>query len=111
MISINIKNIQKTQRNIEKQINELDDSVQRELQQVTIESERNANRRVPVDTGTLRDSITIDLNENSIVADVDYAILVERGTILQAPQPFLRPASVEAFEDGVRRLRDGTRRR
>lgn len=91
-------------------LSELEKRSKDELDQMTIEAERNANRLVPVDTGQLRDSITIDLRENSIVAEEDYAVFVEFGTINQSPQPFLGPAARQAFKDGIRRLKDGSRR-
>lgn len=75
------------------------------LEQATIEAERTANRLVPVRSGTLRDSITIDLTRHTITAEADYAVFVEKGTIYQAPQPFLRPAAEEALRSVARRLR------
>ena len=93
------------------QLDDLQDDSNRELEQMPIEAERIANRLVPVDTGALKESITINLTEHSIVAGEDYAVFVEFGTVKMAPQPFLGPAARQAFEDGVRRLRDGSRRR
>jgi HK97 gp10 family phage protein len=44
----------------------------------------------PVDTGTLRDSITVTADGVEVLAD--YGIYVERGTSDTPPQPFVLPA-------------------
>lgn len=51
----------------------------------------------PVDTGALRDSITVESDGNSAVvsANTDYAAFVEFGTSKMAPQPYLVPALIE----------------
>jgi HK97 gp10 family phage protein len=57
-----------------------------------------AREKAPVDTGALRDSITVveaEGNSRDVIADVRYANFVEFGTSDTEPEPFLRPA-VEA---------------
>ena len=58
-----------------------------------------ARRRVPVDTGALKDSIAVESYRGArsgsakrVVAGEDYAVYVEYGTRFQAGQPFLTPA-------------------
>jgi hypothetical protein len=51
----------------------------------------DARSRVPVLTGTLRDSIEVD--EDGYGSDVDYAAFVEFGTSDTAPQPYIGPSS------------------
>lgn len=57
-----------------------------------------AREKAPVDTGALRDSISVveaEGNSRDVIADVPYANFVEFGTSDTEPEPFLRPA-VEA---------------
>lgn len=51
-----------------------------------------AKARAPVNTGTLRRSISVRPGEltASVVADCPYAAAVEFGTKHRAPQPFMR---------------------
>lgn len=65
-----------------------------------------AQNLAPVDTGTLRNSITSDYTENAqtlrieIGPTVNYGAFVERGTSRNRAQPYLRPA-VERHEPGL----------
>lgn len=51
----------------------------------------------PVDTGTLRNSISVSVNGSNaeISANTDYAAYVEFGTSKMAPKPYLVPALLE----------------
>lgn len=53
-----------------------------------------AKEIVPVDTGALRDSITYDVENDSVRvgSPLEYSIYVELGTSKMAPQPYIRPA-------------------
>lgn len=53
---------------------------------------------VPVDTGALRKSITLESKQSqaTILSPLDYAAAVEYGTSRQAAQPYMRPAAEEA---------------
>lgn len=57
---------------------------------------QGAQKRSPVDTGTLRRSIRLSLENNNLKAvvktNVPYAKFVEYGTIRQKAQPFMRPS-------------------
>lgn len=50
----------------------------------------------PVDTGALRDSISVSMEGNraEISANTDYAAYVEFGTSQMAPQPYLVPSLI-----------------
>ena len=52
-----------------------------------------AYRLVPVDTGRLRASIRVKIDDDGfeLSADTPYAAFVEYGTIRQRAQPYLRP--------------------
>lgn len=56
----------------------------------------------PVDTGELRDSISVSQSESGAVvyAEAEHGIYVEFGTYKMAAQPFLVPA-LKAAEDSV----------
>lgn len=81
--------------------------------------ETHAKLLAPVDTGFLRNSITVDEvtpQEATIAPHTDYAEFVEFGTSRSAAQPYMRPAldehegeilaaieaTVAAFVDSVR---------
>lgn len=57
--------------------------------------ERDAKINAPVDTGTLRSSISTTARGlyAEVGPTVDYALYVEEGTSTQAPQPFMGPAA------------------
>ncbi len=57
----------------------------------------------PVDTGTLRDSISVSVGDNraEISANTDYASYVEFGTTKMAPQPYLVPSLLGGSDEIV----------
>lgn len=57
----------------------------------------SAQSLCPVDTGRLRDSISVNTDGNTAVvsANTDYAAYVEFGTSKMPPKPYLVPALVE----------------
>ena len=74
------------------------------MAQLGVEIETDAKAHCPVDTGRLRDSITHEVDGDTVRvgSDLDYAAPVEEGHRIvawghdtghyQEPQPFLRPA-------------------
>lgn len=58
---------------------------------------------VPVDTGTLQDSIHVNNTPHegliSVEADAEYASFVEYGTSVNDAQPFMRPAADQVDTD------------
>lgn len=71
---------------------------------------RDARKTVPVDTGQLRDSITVDkLNQGVYIVgpEASYGHIIEFGSIRQAPRPYMLPAldrNTPRFEEAVRRV-------
>lgn len=68
--------------------------------------QRTAKQLVPVDTGTLKRSITHEFRGKHTVAvgsNVEYAPYVELGTSKMSARPYLRPA-LEANRREIRRL-------
>ena len=61
---------------------------------------RRSSRRVPVDTGTLKQSVFIEGKPFSIVVgyNADYATFVEEGTSNMKAQPFFEPSIKEAIK-------------
>ena len=57
-----------------------------------------ARNKVPVDTGALKGSLTLEVERNgdqssaTVGSNLEYAPSVEYGTSRQSPQPYLKPA-------------------
>jgi HK97 gp10 family phage protein len=65
-------------------------------------AESIAVQDVPVDTGTLRDSIHQEIVSDlvgQLVADTDYAGYVEFGTSKMGAQPYMQPAADEVEQN------------
>lgn len=69
------------------------------------EAQRLAKQRVPVDTGALRDDISIDLEEDKIFNTLEYAIYQNFGTEDIEPTFYLTDSAIDAFRNSVERLR------
>lgn len=81
------------------------------VRKVAFDTEADAKRLAPVDTGNLRNSITTAVTGDgltaAVVATASYAPFVELGTSRMAPQPFMGPATdrnKEAFYDAMAQL-------
>ena len=78
----------------------IDESIVPELRTIVknngIQLTQGAQKRSPVDTGALRRSIRLSLENNNLKAvvrtNVPYAKFVEYGTIRQKAQPYMRPS-------------------
>lgn len=73
------------------------DAIATALEKIGLLAEGYAQMKCPVDTGTLRGSITHEVAGDSVYigTNIEYAPYVELGTVHQAPQPYLRPAAQE----------------
>lgn len=73
--------------------------MQREVKIAAVNVQNGARRRVPVDTGRLRNSITHEITGDGLNAaigsNVEYAPFVEFGTRSMRAQPYLFPALEE----------------
>lgn len=65
------------------------------LGEIARQLQTDAKAAAPVDTGALRDSIRMSGGRDyrRVTADIRYAIFVEFGTSVMAPQPFMWPAA------------------
>ena len=88
-------------------------AAEREVLRAAYEVEAEAKRRVPVDTGALRNSIQTWRSGSlraSIAPHMDYAAFVEFGTRKQRAKPYMTPAAEYVrprFIEAMRRLIDG----
>jgi len=88
-------------------LNEADRLIKQKLTLAALLVERTAKQLCPVDTGTLRRSITHviapDRKSASIGSNVEYAPYVEMGTVKMTAKPYLRPA-LEANRAQIKRI-------
>lgn len=67
------------------------------VRKTALDTEADAKRFAPVDTGNLRNSITTQITGDgltaAVVATASYAYWVENGTSTNRPQPFMGPAA------------------
>ncbi len=72
------------------------------LAKIGMVGQAEAVMRCPVDTGTLRRSITNVVNDDeksvSIGTNVEYAPFVEKGTSRQQAQPYIEPAIMQNID-------------
>lgn len=69
------------------------------------EAQTLAKQRVPVQTGALRDDISIDLEEDRIFNTLEYAVYQDQGTIYIEPTFYLTDSAIDAFQNSIERLR------
>lgn len=93
----------------------LPDAVSVIVRKAAFDVEANAKAVVPVDTGTLKNSITTEFptKTSAIIAPhTDYAVYVEYGTNRQSAKPYMRPAAEKvapAFFAACQRLEEKLR--
>ena len=93
----------------------LDDRASQVVRKVAMDTEADAKRLAPVDTGNLRNSITMGPTERNrpgnisyeVKATANYAVHQELGTSKMPPQPFMGPATdrhTPEFYEAMKRL-------
>ena len=90
------------------------DGIRKIVQMNGAELQQKAQRKAPVDTGTLMRSIRLDLADEGMTAVVsantEYAAYQEYGTRFMAAHPYLRPAlreQAETFKNDLERFASG----
>ena len=75
-------------------IDEMKKTMERALEKIGMVGEAYAKEECPVDTGTLRDSISHAVDDNTAIigTNVEYAPYVELGTSKMEARPYLKPA-------------------
>lgn len=94
MAELKIEGVDELMKALKKNV-KLDD-VKRVVKQNGSELQTAAERVVPVDTGTLKRSIGLEIKDSGLTAEVEptaeYAPYVEYGTRYMRAQPYLRPS-------------------
>jgi len=81
------------------------------VKKTAFQTEADAKKLTPVDTGTLRRSINTKIEPDGLSAEVgtnvEYNFIVEYGTSKQTAQPYMNPAFVknkEKFIQGMEKI-------
>ena len=87
------------------------EDVKRVVRHNGAEMQEKAQRNAPVDTGTLKRSIGLEITDSGMAAEVEttaeYAPYVELGTRFMEAQPYLKPAfddQKEKFKKDMKKL-------
>lgn len=100
MAKIKIVGVEKLQKKLKRNA-KLDD-VKRAVRHNGAQMQEKAMNQAPVDTGTLKRSIGLEITEMGLTAEVEptaeYAPYVELGTRFMDPQPYLKPSFEEQKE-------------
>ena len=103
MGGIKVVGIEKLQKKLKKNV-QMED-VKRVVRPNGAEMQEKAQRNAPVDTGTLKRSIGLEITDSGMAAEVEptaeYAPYVELGTRFMEAQPYLKPA----FDDQKEKFR------
>lgn len=111
MGGIKVVGIEKLQKKLKKNV-QMED-VKRVVRHNGAEMQEKAQRNAPVDTGTLKRSIGLEITDSGMAAEVEptaeYAPYVELGTRFMEAQPYLKPAfddQKEKFKRDMKKLVD-----
>ena len=100
MGDIKIVGMEKLQKKLKQNVRM--DDVKKVVRHNGAEMQAKAQQNAPVDTGTLKRSIGIEITDGGMTAEVeptaDYAPYVELGTRFMEAQPYLGPAFNEQKE-------------
>lgn len=109
MAGIKIIGIEKIQKKLRQNVQMAD--VKKVVRHIGAEMQAKAQQNAPVDTGTLKRSIGIEITDGGMTAEVeptaDYAPYVELGTRFMEAQPYLGPAfneQKEKFKKDMKKL-------
>lgn len=105
-ISIKVLGISQTKAMIHRLAEKEDEAAKNLVKYTASKIQREAMRTVPVDTGNLKRSIILDVEDGgksaTVTATADYSAYVEYGTRKMSARPFMRPAaSSVASELGI----------
>lgn len=109
MGDIKIVGMEKLQKKLKKNV-QMDD-VKRVVRHNGAEMQTKAQQNAPVDTGTLKRSIGLEITDSGMSAEIEptaeYAPYVELGTRFMEAQPYLKPAfddQKEKFKRDMKKL-------
>lgn len=113
-ISVRIEGVKETIAEVALRDKRVQEAIRAQVGESALRIQEGAKKRAPVDTGALRNSITVDFYEVGLAAQIGphmpYAPYVEHGTRKMAAQPFLGPAFHEErpkFEQGIKKAIKG----
>ena len=99
-MSVELRGVEELKKGLKKMATM--DDVKQVIRLNTTEMHQKASRRVRVDSGHLKRSLTIDFSDGGLTGrvstDVEYSMYVEFGTRFQSAQPFFRPSLYEQRE-------------
>lgn len=108
-VKVKLKGVQELQRKLKKNMDMT--AVKKAVKLNGSEMSKTAKEYVPVDTGTLKRSIRLDIQANGstakVSANTDYAGYVEYGTRFQTPKLYMAGAfdnQKEKFKKDIDRL-------
>lgn len=80
---------------------EVEQKIQKVLENIGLTAETYTKLLCPVDTGNLRNSITHQVHDKTVYigTNVEYGKYVEAGTYKMVAQPYLRPAIEGHFKE------------
>lgn len=109
MAKVKVVGIEKLQKKLKKNVR-LDD-VKKVVRHNGAEMQTKAMQNAPVDTGTLKRSIGLEMTDGGLTAEVtpaaEYAPYVELGTRFMEAEPFVKPAfdaQKEIFKKDMKKL-------
>lgn len=109
MAGVKIVGMEKLQRKLKQNVRM--DDVKRVVRHNGAEMQTKAQQNAPVDTGTLKRSIGLEITDGGMTAEVEpaaeYAPYVEYGTRFMEAQPYLKPAfdeQKEKFKKDMKKL-------
>lgn len=113
-ISVRIDGIKETIAELSLRDKRVEKAVKAQVGESALKIQEGAKERAPVDTGALRNSITVDFYERGLAAQIGphmpYAPYVEYGTRKMAARPYLGPAFAAErpnFERGIKKVLKG----
>lgn len=109
MANVKIVGIAQLQRKLKQNVNMSE--VKQKVREHGSAMQTKAQKNAPVDTGTLKRSIRLDVKDSGLTAEVsantEYAGYVEYGTRYMDAQPYMRPAfndQKEKFKKDMKKL-------
>lgn len=109
MAGVKIIGIEKIQKKLRQNVQMAD--VRKVVRHIGAEMQAKAQQNAPVDTGTLKRSIGIEITDGGMTAEVEptaeYSAYVELGTRFMEAQPYLGPAfneQKEKFKKDMKKL-------
>ena len=109
MPKIKLEGMEKLQVKLKKNVQRRD--IKRVVKENGKALQEASQRKAPVDTGTLKRSIGLEIRDGGLTAEVEptaeYAAYVEYGTRYMSAQPYMRPsytAQKEKFKSDLKKL-------